>query len=121
MAITKSKTLRGDERTVKVEWGGEVLTVSYDPNRITAGLVQEISELPQMQQAASIARQLVAMLTSWDLLEREPEADEAEADVPRVPITEEALAELGVPFLLAISKAVEDDQRPPAQGSFAGG
>ena len=121
MPITPARTFEGEEKPLKVEWADDVVNLTYNPNRVTGELLQSIAEMDSDRRVGTLAAQVCAVVTSWDVLERDPEPDEATDDVPRYPLEPTQVAKLGAAFLGALLEAVQEDQRPPAKtGSFGG-
>lgn len=104
--------LSGKTRSVRVEWEGEEVNVTYSPSANTTAL--QLS----LQQAAADdpvegTRQAILMLThilvGWDIMK--PPNGKEKPEEPE-PITEEFLHKLPATFVMAILDKINEEQVP---------
>jgi hypothetical protein len=91
--------LSGQTKDVKVEWEGETVLVTFDPNTYTPALEAEVfSQIDAVRggESAVLVDLLCRLLTSWDIVDKgEP-----------FPIDPEHVSSLPVGFLLTVFFAV---------------
>lgn len=105
------KSLRAEEREIKVPVGGEHLTVWYRPGALTPELEDASRQAEDEGSTAPLRRMLSLLVSRWDLSE-----DEGKKPVP---ITQESLARVPSKILVDIVTSIGEDHRPeaPAAGS----
>lgn len=89
-------------RKVQVVWGDgpdDCLTVTYKPDKFTNALNAEMQKASETDGATAMATLLCALVADTDITE----------DGKPFPLTPENLERLGLPLLVAISEAVQDD------------
>ncbi len=115
MGIERSK-LSAILRTVKVDYFGEVLTVTYKPDAMTPAKEEELAEARKAAQereesddtfaaaenADLLATRLASVLAGWDVLE----------DGVLLPTTRENLRTFPNALLVHISMAIGEDMAP---------
>lgn len=94
--MPKLSELRAASRTVSVSVDGGSIAVRYRPNVYTAGFLSELAD-------KSVSEALCSLLTGWDLTDDDGE---------EIPITPAVLADLPLPLLQAIWRAVQEDLLP---------
>jgi hypothetical protein len=90
--------LVADKSTVEVNFGGTVLTVSYNMSLLTR-------ERTIFTNDESIVHFLTDLITDWDLTEMRTNGKTAPKEVP-VPITEASLNKIPTPIIFAIYRAI---------------
>lgn len=98
--------VRNATACVKVAVGDDELTVRYAPNRYTPRFEEQLQAAGE--KSLSLARMVAALVIEWDLLGDEDEP---------YPLTQEALAELGVKFLSDVVGAIVRDVSPNPKSS----
>lgn len=98
------KALRKDQRELDIEFPGGTLHVVYQPSAMNARLEDEEATLKESgRPVQGVARSLSKVLQEWNL--------EDENGRP-VPVSYEALAELGMDVLNTITQAILKDLFP---------
>ena len=98
MPITVAK-MAANEASVTLSLGEDTISLVYYPNKLTAKTINQLD-----QGLDGLNQTLAEVIKSWDVLE--------EDEATMYPITPDALAVLGVPFLYQIAKAIVQDIRP---------
>lgn len=108
MPISKSH-LKKNQRTLDVEYFGDIVRVVYKPSEITPTTIAEISDATEEGDQYATPRILARALIQWDLAETE--------DDPTVltPITFDELKHLDSGFLGAIINQVTADMFPKSK------
>ena len=81
----------------KFGYGGETVTIRYDRNRMTTGLLSEVQE---SDDPAAFARMFALVIRDWDV---------TDDDGSPFPPTEANLARLPLDALRAVSEAIRDN------------
>lgn len=96
--------LAANRKTLKIDFDGETLTLTYRPSAINAAQEdREITDKSSGHHVLSIIRSLVETIERWDLV------DEAGQTLP---ISEESLRPLGIDVLNRISTEIIRDSLP---------
>jgi len=110
MAIRVNE-LKSMSRTVKVEFFGESCDVTYALGAITTEMQDEIRLATETGDESFLIAQFRHIVTGWDVLGEDGEP---------LPLTEEALRPLPIPFLASVLEQVVTDRGNSPKGSNSG-
>lgn len=142
MTVSINQLLDGEERPLTVKVGRAEVHLTYIPERITGEHIDRVAAAGEAEQVEAMARVLAGRpaVPAQDAVP----ATDTEPEVPAVPAQEEELAaltgwdiigddgemlpitvanikRLPLKFVGAMFTALQEDNNPPASGSFAGG
>lgn len=101
MPITYKQLQSGEPLEVEVHYRGETFNVFYVPEKVTPSLqrkLQGVADDPML-----LVDYMTAFITDWDGV--------LDENGKKVPLTGEALAELGFEVLQAINEAIGEDMK----------
>lgn len=97
-------------KPLAVDFGGEVINVSYRPNIYTLGFQRRLFRALEEQNAELLAGAFGELISEWDLLE----------DGNPIPLTAEGVEKVPLPILAALDKAIGDALEVPGEDEKRG-
>lgn len=106
MAVRLSE-MRAKVRETHLDWDGNRVDFAYKPNEFTMELADQIEKAANDEDANVVSLLLSPIIVWWDVLDD---------DDQRLAPSPENMQRFPLNFLLAVMKAVTDDQDPEAKG-----
>lgn len=97
-------------KPLAVDFGGEVINLSYRENIYTLGFQRRLFKALDEQSADLLAESFGELIASWDLLE----------DGQPVPLTPEGVERVPLPILAAVDRAIGDALEVPGEDEKRG-
>ena len=89
-------------KPLAVDFGGEVINLTYYPNVYTLGFVRRLTDAQERRDMGAVAQYFVDFIASWDLME----GDEA------IPLTPEGVERVPFGILIALDTGVSNALGP---------